>query len=31
MVRVRDDKGPGEATTTAEIEDMYRRQLKRAD
>ncbi len=31
MVRVRDDKGPGEATTSAEIEDMYRRQLKRAD
>ena len=31
MVRVRDDKGPEEATTSAEIEDMYRRQLKRAD
>jgi len=31
MVRVRDDKGPGEATTTAEIEAMYRRQLKRAE
>ncbi len=31
MVRVRDDKGWEEATTSAEIEDMYRRQLKRAD
>jgi DNA ligase-1 len=31
MVRVRDDKGPGEATTSAEIEQMYRHQLKRAD
>jgi DNA ligase-1 len=31
MVRVRDDKGPGEATTTAEIEAMYRRQLKKAE
>ena len=31
MVRLRDDKGPKEATTSSEIEDMYRRQLKRAD
>ncbi|MCK4971520.1 MAG: ATP-dependent DNA ligase, partial [Thermoplasmata archaeon] len=31
MVRLRDDKGPEEATTSSEIEDMYRRQLKRAD
>jgi DNA ligase-1 len=31
MVRVRDDKGWQEATTSTEIEDMYRRQLKRAD
>ena len=31
MVRVRDDKGPAEATTSAEIEEMYRRQLKRSD
>jgi DNA ligase-1 len=31
MVRVRDDKGWEEATTSSEIEDMYRRQLKRAD
>ncbi len=31
MVRLRDDKGPGEATTSAEIEEMYRRQLKRAE
>ncbi len=31
MVRVRDDKGWEEATTSTEIEDMYRRQLKRAD
>jgi DNA ligase-1 len=31
MVRVRDDKGPGDATTSPEIEDMYRRQLKRAE
>ena len=31
MVRVRDDKGWEEATTSAEIEGMYRRQLKRAD
>jgi DNA ligase-1 len=30
MVRVRDDKGPAEATTSKEIEDMYRRQLKQA-
>ena len=31
MMRVRDDKGWQEATTSAEIEAMYRRQLKRAD
>jgi DNA ligase-1 len=31
MVRLRDDKGWQDATTSAEIEDMYRRQLKRAD
>jgi DNA ligase-1 len=31
MLRVREDKGPAEATTSVEIEDMYRRQLKRAD
>jgi DNA ligase-1 len=31
MVRVREDKGPAEATTTAEIEAMYRRQLKKAE
>lgn len=31
MLRVRDDKGWEEATTSTEIEDMYRRQLKRAD
>jgi DNA ligase-1 len=31
MVRIRDDKGPSDATTSVEIEDMYRRQLKRAD
>ncbi|NIP35217.1 MAG: hypothetical protein GWN18_09720 [Thermoplasmata archaeon] len=30
MVRVRDDKGWEEATTSAEVEDMYRRQLKQA-
>jgi DNA ligase-1 len=31
MVRVRDDKGPGEATTSAEVLDMYHAQLKRAE
>jgi len=31
MLRVRDDKGWEEATTSGEIEEMYRRQLKRAD
>jgi len=31
MINVRDDKGWQDATTSAEIEDMYRRQLKRAD
>jgi DNA ligase-1 len=31
MVRVREDKGLEEATTSSEMEDMYRRQLKRAD
>jgi DNA ligase-1 len=31
MIMVREDKGWQDATTSAEIEDMYRRQLKRAD
>ena len=31
MVRVRDDKGPGQATTTAEMLEMYQRQPKRAE
>jgi len=30
FTRVRDDKGPTEATTVAEIVAMYKRQLKRA-
>ncbi len=30
MVRIRDDKGPQEATTSGEIEQMYHRQLKRS-
>ena len=31
MILVREDKGWQDATTSTEIEDMYRRQLKRAD
>jgi len=31
MVRVRDDKGPEQATTTAEVLEMYQRQPKKAE
>ncbi len=31
MVRLRDDKGPDEATTSVEMLDMYHRQLKRVE